>query len=379
MKRFRQLFYIKILYKSTGDLKEKRGNIMVTNASLANIPYMNCLPMVTTNFGGNYQVTPYQNNNYNLGMALSNPYGCAAQPAANPYGSIMIVQSMLAKDFNELGTQEINAGLNSIASQKTKLASALQNNNLDNDTKENLQIQLRQINEYEAKLNALRSNQAGVDPQTAYLQANTIKFTVNQLIATTNKALAAQQAAEAQSAQDGSSASGADEASGNQGNDNEVDPENNPFINLDLPVRPGHRSMNQWLTDFHDATYRWGTDDEKFESCIEEMTKDDIIERMALWNAANPQESFMEVFMADAGSNQKLKYGRFIAERLQEKAAELGVDLANDPDMQAINKELGSWFYINNGVADNYNAVIKKLADKMGIDFSYAEYTMTSK
>ena len=351
---------------------------MVTNASLANLPYSNCLPMVTTNFGGGVQVTPWQGQNYNLGMALSNPYGCAQVPMGNP-GPILQVQAMLAKDFNELGTQEINAGLNSIASQKTKLASVLQNNNLDADTKASIETQLKQINDYEAKLNALKTNQMGVDPQTAYLQANTIKFTVNQLIATTNKALAAQQAAEAQNAQDGQSASGADEASGAEGNQNEVDPENDPFVNLDLPVRPGHRSMNQWLKDYYDSTYRMGTDDETFESCIEEITKDDIIERMALWNQANPQESFMEVFMGDAGSNQKLKYGRFIAERLQEKAADLGVDLTNDPDMQAINKELGSWFYIDNGVADNYNAVIKKLADKMGIAYSYAEYTILPK
>ena len=122
-----------------------------------------------------------------------------------------------------------------------------------------------------------------------------------------------------------------------------------------------------------------GTDNEVFEAGLEEITKDDVVERMIQWNMENPNESFMEAFMADANSSQKVKYGKQILYALADKAHELGIDLTKDEDYKKCKKEIESWFYIDNSVADNYNALIKKIAAKMGYKYEYSEYSMWSK
>ena len=87
----------------------------------------------------------------------------------------------------------------------------------------------------------------------------------------------------------------------------------------------------------------------------------------------------MEAFMADAGINQKRDYGRLIQRALRDKATELGMDLTHDKDYKAICKEMNSWFWIDNGVADNYNALIKRIAEKEGKKYEYEPYSILSK
>ena len=122
--------------------------------------------------------------------------------------------------------------------------------------------------------------------------------------------------------------------------------------------------------------YHFSDKNDIFEAGCEEITKDDVIERMIQWNMENPDESFMEAFMADANGDQKVKYGKKILYALADKAHELGIDLSKDEDYIKCKKEMDSWFYVDNGVADNYNALIKKIAAKMGYQYDYKAYSM---
>ncbi|MGN0030765.1 MAG: hypothetical protein ACI37Q_02280 [Candidatus Gastranaerophilaceae bacterium] len=120
---------------------------------------------------------------------------------------------------------------------------------------------------------------------------------------------------------------------------------------------------------FYDAVYCVGTDDATFEAVCGSITKDNVMDIMLAWNkyhSAEKGESFMQAFMWDADSGQKEKFGKQIARALREKAEELGIYDECRAEFAAIDKEMGSWFYISNDIAAQYDAIIKKIADKMG-------------
>ena len=87
------------------------------------------------------------------------------------------------------------------------------------------------------------------------------------------------------------------------------------------------------------------------------------------WNkyhSAEKGESFMEAFMWDADASQKKKYGKQIARALRDKAEKLGVYDQCKEDFAKIDKEMGSWLWISNDVSQNYDNIIKVIAQKMG-------------
>jgi hypothetical protein len=53
----------------------------------------------------------------------------------------------------------------------------------------------------------------------------------------------------------------------------------------------------------------------------------------------------------------------------------MGVDVSED--LNKINKEMDSWFWVDNGVADNYNNIIKKLIESKGGSYEFKPYSMT--
>jgi len=343
------------------------GNL--TNASMAYLPYMAYNPFGITNFGGDIQIFPVEPYGQSqVGLAFNQvaqasgwPMGLfggySMTPQIDTGAVISQASAMAAQSLNQLASQEINTALQTIAGQKAKIQAQLQAKDLKAEDKAKLEEQLKKLEEYEKQIEALKTS--GMDPQSAYLKANELKVAVNNLIA------------------------GKPEETTNQGSDAPK-----PASEEEKSESPAKEAKTfiPWVRAMHDAMWGPGTDDEVFEAGLEEITKDDVIERMIQWNMENPDESFMEAFMADAdngicgfGINQKKKYGKQILYALADKAHELGIDLSKDNDYKKCKKEMESWFCIDNGVADNYNALIKKIAAKMGYKYEYSEYSMWSK
>ena len=276
-------------------------------------------------------------------------------PQINMNAVVAQASAMAAQSLNQLASQEINTALQTIAGQKAKIQAQLQAKDIKDEDKAKLEEQLKKLEEYENQINDLKTS--GMDPQSAYLKANELKVAVNNLIAGKPE----EEKKDETVKKDDKSKKSSDASSQSTKQGPKAEPAN----------------FTAWVDAFHDATFKVGTDNEIFDACCEEITKDDVVERMIQWNQSYPGESFMEVFMADADKDQKLKYGRQIQRALRDKAQELGIDISKDPDYQAITKELNSLLWIDNGVADNFNALIKKLAAKMGYQYDYKEYSMT--
>ena len=343
------------------------GNL--TNASMAYLPFMQYNPFGITNFGGDLQIFPVENYGQSqIGLAFnqiaqmsgwSPMFGGNQIAPFNPHAIISGASSLAAQSLNQLGSQEINTALQTIASQKAKIQAQLQAKDLKPEDKAKLEEQLKKLEEYEAQIKAIATS--GMDPQSAYLKANELKVAVNNLIAgkadtTTN-----------QGTENPSGSSSSGDSSGS------VDSSG------DKPSKTEPKTFIPWVRAMRSAIYRPGTDNEVFEAGCDEITKDDVIERMIQWNMINPKESFMEAFMADADSNQKKKYGQQILDALADKALELGIDLSKDQNYIKCQEEMDSWLYIDNGVADNFNELIKKIAKKMGYKYTYSPYSIWPK
>ncbi len=355
-------------------------NGQLTNASLAYLPYMQYNPFGITNFGGDIQIFPVDNYQQSqIGMAFNQVAQASGWPAGifggyqmtpqiNTQAIVANVQSMVAASLNPMTVNEVNQGLQAIASERTKLQAQLQAQDLKPEDKTAIEAKLKKLEEYEKQLKDI--GKAGLDPQSAYLKANALKVEVINYIAGRSDG------SSSQGSTTDSSTSSSSTSSSSTGSTSTTDPSSSSSTSTSTTSTSTPQNHAAWADAFHDATFKWGTDDEVFNACCEDITKDNVIEKMIQYSQSYSGESFMEVFMADADKDQKLKYGRHIQRALRDKAQELGYDLSNDPDYIAITKELNSMFYIDNGVADNFNALIKKLAAKMGYQYDYKEYSM---
>ena len=108
------------------------------------------------------------------------------------------------------------------------------------------------------------------------------------------------------------------------------------------------------------------------EEVLNLVNKDNVMDLVLAWNkyhSGEEGESFIEAFMWDADSGQKEKYGKLIARALRDKAEELGIYDECREDFAKIDKEMGSWLYISNDIAQNYDNIIAKIAEKMGSQY----------
>ena len=355
------------------------GNL--TNASMAYLPFMPYSPFGITNFGGDIQIFPVDNYSQSQIGMMFNPVAQASgwpmgifgdyhmTPQIDQGAVIAQASAMAAQSLNQLASQEINIALQTIAGQKAKIQAQLQAKDLKAEDKAKLEEQLQKLEEYEKQINDLKTS--GMDPQNAYLKANELKVSVNNLIAQKSEEIVNNEASNEENATDETPAQGTEQ------NSNSTISSENKSTEKENKLK----AETTWVDTMHDAMWGFGTGDVFDEGCAD-ISKDNVIERMVEWNNSYPNESFMEAFMADANYSQKRKYGRIIYRALRDKAQELGIDLTQDKDYQKIQNAMEgnwNWLFIDNGVADNYNAVIKKLAEKMGYKYSYTPYTMASK
>ena len=82
--------------------------------------------------------------------------------------------------------------------------------------------------------------------------------------------------------------------------------------------------------------------------------------------ATEHKQSFMERFVDEAGYFDKRKYGKVIMNALRDKVLELGIMDECREDFAKINREVKSTFWFDNDVAENYDNIIKRIAEKEG-------------
>lgn len=362
----------------------------VTNMSLANIPFWGCLPMMHTNYGGDTQISTIPSYaGYNLGLSF-NPMAQATwgmpglsmgqfpqMPPINQQAVIAGAQALLTPALNNLTSSNINLCINNIASTKARLQAAMQAESTTEEQRNQIQTILDKLKVQEDKLQEIK-NSTDLDPQTAYQKVSEIEAEVNKIVRDAIKLLSNNTKPDAsQDTDTDESVDGADSADGADGTDESA--EGTGSADSSTETNPqGNTNVDEFSADTkaavdqaYDAMYCVGTDEEALEEVLKLVNKDNVMDLMLAWNkyhSGEKGESFMTAFMWDADSDQKEKYGKAIAKALREKAEELGIYDECAADFAAIDKEMGSWFYISNDIAENMMQLLKKLLQKWEVN-----------
>ncbi len=344
-----------------------------TYISAANLPFWYALPMGVTHFGGDTQVftIPDLGTN-NVGLMLNGQAQLALQQAsAAPQFGLQApgvtqdsvtsyAQNLLTPIYNRLTSSKINVSLQNVAMTKTKLNSMLQKEGITNDEKNKINELLDRLNKEEEKLKELTTSQ-NLDPQTAYEKAAAIESNIRNIVNDMN-ALSNPNASTTTSTTSTTSTTNTTNTS-----------DTSDTTTSTTASKPFSAKTVDLVDDFYDATYCTGTDDETFNRVCESINEDNVMDVMLAWaqlHGTEDGESFMVAFMDDADHDQKVKYGKHIARQLRNKAMELGIYDKCKDDFAAIDKEMGSWLYIDNDVAKNYDNIIRIIAEKEGRTYS---------
>lgn len=359
----------------------------VTNASLANIPFWPQLSMMYTNYGGDTQISTVPSYvGYNLGLSF-NPIAQQTWGFSGGFNSSQVLpnasvdqdaalrqaQSLLAPALNQLTSQNLNTCINNITATKARLNAKLQAEGTSADEKAKIQEALDKLKECEDKLTQMKDSK-DLDPQTAYQKVSELEAEVNKVvrdsIATTNGG-----STPATTATDGTAKpEETSKTEPKQGAEDAEETESTETAAAKEEAATGQvdnftPEMKAEIDKYYDAIDGIGTDDEAFEAVLNNINEDNVMDYVLGWNkyhSAEKGESFMEAFMWDAGASQKKKYGKQIARALRDKAEKLGVYDQCKEDFAKIDKEMGSWLWISNDVSQNYDNIIKVIAQKMG-------------
>lgn len=174
----------------------------VTNASIANFPYINVLPMMMTNYGGDLQLTtiePYAGYNtqilfngpaqqsYGVPGFVNSPYMTADMGAIQASAGAM-AQSNLAQIYSQYASQFINTGIatidNAIKAYEAKIANA--------DTPADQKAIMEQaVKDLKAKKEELEKMKTATDmePSDAYTKSKEIKEAIDKTIREVNSKL----------------------------------------------------------------------------------------------------------------------------------------------------------------------------------------------
>lgn len=410
-----------------------------TNNTFANMRYYGCLPMMQTNFGGDFQlctIEPYAGYNigYNLNPVAQQTWGAgsifnagqaatcyAADPYSNGGGSSTPVSSgiptpgtqgfndavrrgaaqIVAPILNNMTSQNLNRCLANIQQAKTALEAQLTNTNITDEQKKQVNDMLDKVKAQEDELKKIAES-SDLDPKTAYEKVGVQEKALRQILVDTSKLIkdintpASSSTGETTTTSTGetttagettttsttgtAAAHSATTPEGASTDETTSTDESSPEI--ENPANDVN--VFSWVQKFYDATYGgWSTDNDTFNAVCDQINKDTVMPLMISWNANKSKEkgeSFMDAFLWDADRTQKIKYGKQIAGALRGKAMELGI--AQDPALQEafskIEHEMNSLFYVDNDKAsEGFNKAIEIIAKKMGGE--YAKYATPNK
>ena len=383
---------------------------MFTYLSFADAPYMGYLPTGITHFGGDTQIFTVPPECW-AAPANSIYFDPLAQQALMPpatgfYPSVDIgsVQQAGIDMANSITLRSVISTINSMLSRcgnmisgmKSRLNSMLLDEKLTDEQRKAVNDLLKRLDEQESKLRDLQSATDLEVPERGK-KAEEIENALREI------------------ANDMAKVKNGEKVDGDTDKDTDIDKDKDTDIDKDkdtdtdtdtdtddtktkTKTKTNNSRVDNFpqedveaVHNFRKAVYRIGTDDSLLEAVCGSITKDNVMDRMLAWNkyhSTEKGESFMQAFMWDANNNpfnigqgQKRKYARQIAEALREKAEELGLHDECREDFAAIDDELDSLLYISNDIAEKYDAIIKKIADKMGSKYGspYAKGSSESK
>lgn len=411
-----------------------------TNNTFANMRYYGCLPMMQTNFGGDFQlctIEPYAGYNigYNLNPVAQQTWGAgsifnagqaatcyAADPFSNGGGSSTPVSSgiptpgtqgfndavrrgasqIVGNVLNKMTSQNLNRCLADIQQVKTALEAQLTNTNITDDQKKQVNDMLDKVKAQEEELKKIAES-SDLDPKTAYEKVGEQEKALRQILVDTSKLIkdinapASSSTGETTTTSTGETTTAGETTttatSGTAATHSATTPEGStteetgaPEVDENGEIKNPANNVDvfSWVQKFYDATYGgWSTDNDTFNAVCDQINKDTVMPLMISWNANKSKEkgeSFMDAFLWDADRSQKIKYGKQISLALRQKAMELGI--AQDPALQeafaAIDTELNSKCMVFNYKAGPaFNKAIEIIAKKMGGE--YAKYATPNK
>ena len=363
----------------------------VTNASLANIPFWAQLPMMYTNYGGDTQISTIPSYaGYNLGLSF-NPIAQQTWGLSGGFNTSQVLpsagvdqaavlrgaQALLTPALNQLTSQNLNTCINNISATKARLNAKLQAEGVTAEEKAKIQESLDKLKECEEKLTQLKDS-TDLDPQTAYQKVSELEAEINKIvresISTVNGGSTAATPTDGASKPEEKTKpepkQGAEDADSTESSD--ATPAKEDGAVASAGVDNFTPEVISEVDKYYDAIDGIGTDNDAFEAVLSNINKDNVMDYVLSWNkyhSAEKGESFMEAFMWDADASQKKTYGKQIARALRDKAEELGVYDQCKGDFAKIDKEMGSWLWISNDVAQNYDNIIKVIAAKMGSQY----------
>lgn len=360
----------------------------ISYLSCANAPYWGFLPMGMTNFGGDTQIfTIPEYANSNIGLLL-NPMGQAAirgtsslpwgiqTPSVTPDSIRNYAQNLLTPVLNNMTSSSINTSLQNVSMTKTRLNAMLQQEGITEEQKQKINELLERLDEQEKKLKELTTS-TDLDPQTAYNKAfeieKEVRKIVNDVVTLSNEIAGVSTSTTSTTSTDttgttSTTSTSSTSTTSTTSTDTTGTTQGTDAFGDDIIAA---------VDAFYDATYQVGTDNETFNAVCEYIDKDNVMDIMLAWDqlhSTEEAESFMTAFMWDADSDQKEKYGKHIARALRAKALELGIYNECKDDFAAIDKEMGSWIYISNDIAKNYDNIIKKIAEKEGKTYDTSKF-----
>lgn len=377
----------------------------VTYQSYANIPFMNALPCITTNFGGDIQVATIPDYaSAPIGVQLN---GLAQQALTPPLASLgpniqvpsqdsinNYVNALYAPIANNIASGNINCNLQNINITRNKLNAMLLDEKYK-DNKEEIEALLERLKKAEEELVEL-TTKTELSATEALKESNRIGDEIRNIINDANNIGKPKddKKADKKDDKDKDKVDGKDNTDDTDKTDDEekVDETENSQGKKEVKYSPQVKTA---IETFYAATYCAGTDDPAMEEVVGSITSDNVMDYMTAWNkyhSSEKGESFMEAFMSDANegfwgtvlggfginklfgygatSDQKVNGCRQVAYALREKAEELGIYDECKADFAKIDKELGSWLWIDDDIYKNFDNIIKKIANKMGPGYS---------
>ena len=377
----------------------------VTYQSYANIPFMNALPCITTNFGGDIQVATIPDYaSAPIGVELN---GLAQQALTPPLASLgpniqvpsqdsinNYVNALYAPIANNIASGNINCNMQNINIRRNKLSAMLLDDKYK-DHKEEIEAFLERLKKAEEELVEL-TTKTELSATEALKESNRIGDEIRNIINDANNIGKPKddKKADKKDDKDKDKVDGKDNTDDTDKTDDEekVDETENSQGKKEVKYSPQVKTA---IETFYAATYCAGTDDPAMEEVVGSITSDNVMDYMTAWNkyhSGEKGESFMEAFMSDANegfwgtvlggfginklfgygatSDQKVNGCRQVAYALREKAEELGIYDECKADFAKIDKELGSWLWIDDDIYKNFDNIIKKIANKMGPGYS---------
>lgn len=358
--------------------------------SIPNIPYVygNLLPGGWANFSGETHVFTIDPNMLDFTSSLGlnqNALSRLGQIGGGNYNIPGIqtplpnldtyVQGITNPIINQQASSNINSCMTAIKATRDKLNAMLLQQGITDEQKEEINKLLKELEEQENKLTELTGSQDKYTPQEALAKSREIQNAIREIA--TKAAKIGQPAQTTDTQTTGTQTTGQTTGQTQQTTGTQTGSEQTQQTTESQGGSGRTGNFSNTVIDmvdaFYDATYCTGTDDETFEAVCSSIDKDNVIDVMRCWqelHGAEKGESFMKAFMWDADRSQKITYGKQIARALRARAMELGIMDECKEDFAKIDKEMGSWIYVDNDVYQNYDNIIQRIAEKEGKSYT---------